>query len=292
MSASSAIFSPSSSTNGHNHLNAGLSLDQVRNFAPSAFAPAPHESRSDRYAYIPTSEVINGLVREGFVPFKASQSLSRIDGKQAFTKHMLRFRHRDAHAVNALGSIPEVILINSHDGSSAYKLFAGVFRFVCSNGLIVADSTVGSISIQHKGNVVDRVIEGSIEIINDSKKSLATIEAWSQVQLNQEEQLALATAAHSVRFADAEGEITTPIQPSQLLTVHRQEDNANDLWVTFNRIQEGVTRGGLRARGPRVNGRRGRAVTTRTITGIDQDLKLNRALWSLAEKMAELKAAA
>ena len=34
-----------------------LSDDQIRRVAPSIFAEAPHESRSERYSYIPTATV-------------------------------------------------------------------------------------------------------------------------------------------------------------------------------------------------------------------------------------------
>ena len=108
--------------------------------------------------------------------------------------------------------------------------------------------------------------------------------------------IALAEAAHTMRFADSEGKVTTPILPAQLLQARRHYDNGNDLWKTFNRIQENVIQGGLSGRtrssydelGRFVPSRR---VSTREIKGIDQDVRLNRALWTLAEKMADLKTA-
>lgn len=154
-----------------NRQQVALTLDQVRNYAPSAFAVSAHESRSSRYTYIPTSEVIAGLMREGFQPFKATQSRSRIEGKTEFTKHMIRFRHVDSITALKVGdSIPEVVLVNSHDGTSAYKLTAGLFRLVCSNGLMVADSTVGMLSIMHKGNIVNEVIEDLSRLSSNLKK--------------------------------------------------------------------------------------------------------------------------
>ena len=104
-----------------------LTIDALRSLIPSAFATKAHSSRSSRYAYIPTSEVLEGLVREGFAPYKAVQSKSRIEGKAEFTKHMIRLRHADAVAA-ASGNIPEVVIINSHDGTSAYKLLSGSLR--------------------------------------------------------------------------------------------------------------------------------------------------------------------
>jgi hypothetical protein len=285
-----------------------LTLDAVRHYAPSAFAVSAHESRSSRYTYIPTSEVIAALMREGFQPFKAAQSRSRIEGKSEYTKHMIRFRHADSVALANPEAIPEVVLINSHDGTSAYKLFGGIFRMICTNGMIVADELIGSLSVQHKGNIVHDVIEGSFQIIGQTAKTLDVVNDWGNLQLTSGEQGAFADAARELRFADAEGTIKTPITAAQLLAPRRQED-ANgtirwrgdstvgpkpDLWHTLNVVQENVIKGGLHGvqRGTDERGRMTRRnVTTREVRGIDQDVKLNRALWMLAERMAELKAA-
>lgn len=274
-----------------------LTIDALRSLIPSAFATEAHSSRSSRYAYIPTSEVLEGLVREGFAPYKAVQSKSRIEGKTEFTKHMIRLRHADAVAA-ASGNIPEVVIINSHDGTSAYKLLSGIFRMICTNGLISWEKKMGEISIHHKGNIVHQVIEGSFEIIGQSQKALGTIDNWSALQLTAGEQDAFAEAAHTLRFADADGKIETPITASQLLTPRRMADRsergawsrpAPDLYTTMNVVQENVIRGGLSARQPGTDRARGRMVTTREVKGIDQDVRLNRALWQLAERMAELK---
>lgn len=280
-----------------NNRHQPLTIDQIGQYAPSALATAAHESRSSRYTYIPTINVIEGMMRAGFQPFSASQSRSRVEGKNEFTKHMIRFRHQDVTAALAVGDvIPEVILVNSHDGTSAYKLIAGMFRLVCSNGLMVADQTTGSISVMHKGDIIAEVIEASNEIVNNSQKALSAAGEWSHLQLTSGEQSAFAEAAHSLRFADAEGKVSTPITAAQLLQPRRPDDQGGDLWKTFNRVQENVIKGDLHARTRShydENNRfvPGRRVSTRRVTGIDQDVKLNRALWALAERMAELKAA-
>lgn len=269
-----------------------LTIDQLRSAVPSAFATQAHVSRSTAYSYIPTSGVIEAMMREGFQPFNAKQGGSRIEGKSDYTKHMIRFRHPDMNiGVAKVGDVtPEVVLINSHDGTSAYKLIAGLFRLVCTNGMMVSDSTVGSLSVPHKGNVVDRVIEGSFEIVQQSRKAVEIAESWQGLTLSSGEQNALAEAAHTVRFAEPDGTVDTPITAAMLLNPRRSADMANDLYTVFNRVQENTVRGGLHARAQRRQGERiGRMVTTREVRGIDQDVKLNRALWMLGERMAELK---
>jgi hypothetical protein len=124
-----------------------MSNDELRRVAPSAFAEQAHESRSARYAYIPTLAVIDALRDNGFQPVKAMQSRSRM-GRHEFTKHMLTFAKLDgAEHIRVGDSIPQVNLINSHDGSSAYNLIAGLYRLVCNNGLMVADSFAQSVKL-------------------------------------------------------------------------------------------------------------------------------------------------
>jgi hypothetical protein len=103
-----------------------LAEDQMRQAAPSIFAEGKHASRSERYTYIPTIDVLRGLRKEGFEPFMVAQSKSRIEGKSEFTKHMIRMRH--AAQTDAKSEANEIILINSHDGASSYQMLAGVFR--------------------------------------------------------------------------------------------------------------------------------------------------------------------
>ena len=103
-----------------------LAEEQMRLAAPSIFAAGKHASRSERYTYIPTIEVLRGLRKEGFEPFMVAQGKSRVEGKSEFTKHMIRMRHA-AHA-EAKAEANEIILINSHDGASSYQMMAGVFR--------------------------------------------------------------------------------------------------------------------------------------------------------------------
>jgi hypothetical protein len=267
-----------------------LTLDEIAQRAPSALATRPYDAMSAKYTYVPTLGVIEAMIKAGFQPFSAVQSRTRIAGKGAFTKHMLRFRHQDVAQSLVVGAvIPEVVLINSHDGTCAYKLIAGLYRLVCSNGMMVSDAEIDAINITHKGNIVGEVIEGSHKLIADTQRSLGTVQNWTQLQLTDGEQHAFASAAHTLRFADSEGKTTTPITADQLLAPRRREDVGTDLWRTFNRVQENVVAGGLSAIQRDAEGRRVRRVSTRRINGIDQDVRLNRALWALAGKMAELK---
>jgi Domain of unknown function (DUF932) len=287
-----SFFSHRNDGNGYKRGMSVLTDDNLRELAPSVFAEQAHESRSSKFAYISTREVVDGLRENGFVPTFAKQGNSRVAGKADFTKHMIRFRHESSGMIRTLGAVyPEVVLVNAHDGTASYHLDGGLWRLVCLNGNVVCDSRFASLQIAHKGDIISKVIEGSFEVIEDSKRALERAGEWSGVTLNHDEQLLLAQGVHTVRFADHEGNVETPITPEQFLRVRRVEDRLQDLWTISQRIQENAIRGGLTAMGRDANNH-ARRVTTREVKGIDGDVRLNKAIWALTEQMAALKGAA
>lgn len=259
-----------------------LAEEQMRAAAPSIFATGRHASRSERYTHIPTIEVLRGLRREGFEPFMVAQSKSRIEGKTDFTKHMIRMRH--AAQVTGKSEANEIILINSHDGASTYQMLAGVFRFVCCNGL-VAGEVANDIRIPHKGQIAHGVIEGAFRVLEDFEAVAASCDAMKALPLDLDEQRAFATAALSLRYGErSEGMPPPPVTADQLIKARRPEDLGNSLWTTFQRVQENAMRGGQPGRSTQ-----GRRVQTRAVGSIDRSVTMNRALWVLAEEMRRLK---
>lgn len=266
-----------------------LTEDEMRRAAPSIFATSAHHSRSERFQPIPTIEVLRGLMAEGFMPVGVKQSNSRDASKVDFTKHLIRLRKLDSEVTHNVGdTICEVLLRNANDGTSAYDLMAGLFRIACLNSMVAQVGTLESVKVRHSGDVQHKVIEGTYTVINEAHKALAAPQDWSTVKMDRDERQIFAEAAHVIRFGDADGETDTAIKPEQLLIPRRYADRGDDLWTTFNVAQENATRGGLTAIGRDANGRR-RRTTTRGVNGIDQDIKLNRALFLLADKMAQLK---
>jgi hypothetical protein len=152
-----------------------MSDDQLRRAVPSLFAERAHESRSEKYAYIPTVHVLSALRKEGFEVMAARQTRVRDAGHRNFTKHMLRLRHADLKVDD---TFPEVILINSHDGSSAYQIMAGMFRLVCLNGMVVSDGRSETVKVPHKGDVRAQVIEGSYKVLESSAHALQAAAKW------------------------------------------------------------------------------------------------------------------
>lgn len=252
-----------------------LTHDELARYVPSVFSENKHESRSNRYTYIPTIQLLESLQREGFQPFFACQTRVRNPDRREHTKHMLRLRRENQISGQ---HVPEIILLNSHDGTSSYQMLPGLFRFVCQNGLVCGE-TFGEVRVPHKGNVVEHVIEGAYEVLGIFDRVEEQRDAMQSLLLPPIAQQAMAKAALTYRF----GEEHQPVTEEQILTPRRWQDASNDLWTTYQRIQENLMKGGLYGRNSS-----GNRTHTRAVKGIDGDVKLNRALWVMAENMLQL----
>lgn len=253
-----------------------LSEAQLNHIAPSIFATSGSDHVSSRYGFIPTIDVVRGLGKSGFHPVMALQCKPRLKERTEFQKHILRFRHESSVTEN--GIIPEIVMVNSHDGTSSYQLRAGIYRLVCANGMIVGDEMFCR-RVKHSGPVIEKVVEAANDLIEVVPISVRTVKEWEAIPLSIEHKIAFAEAASTLKWEDGE----CPVDPTDLFRAKRTEDRKNDLWTTFNVIQENMIRGKV---GYRTED--GRRASTRGVNSIHENVRLNTALWTLTEKMATL----
>ena len=253
-----------------------ISDEQLNALAPSVFASQPIAGVSDRYSFLPTSSILNGMRENGWVPVRAEQQSVRTEARRGFQKHLIRFARAEHLATWDKNQVrPEVVLLNSHDKSSAYQLHCGLFRLVCLNGMVVSDGTFARISIKHSGFNPDSVIEASFDVLEAIPRIMDKVKLFQDRILTDAERLALAAGAATYRWEDPN---KAPVNPSMLLNPRRYGDGAKDLWTTLNTVQENLTRGGQRDYSRRrPDG--SRMPKSRAIKGIDEDMKLNKALW-------------
>lgn len=283
---------------------ATLTLDDVRNAAPSVFANNPFPGMSSRYAFIPTAKIVEDMMSEGWAVRQASQSFVRTAEKRGFQKHMIRFaRVSDIERVNnlitrvdhntskTLAEFPEVVMVNSHDGSSTYQLSAGIFRLVCSNGLIVADSMFASLRVRHTGSA-NEIIGASYEILESADEIMQSVGAMKQIELTPAERKQFALGGAMVRYG-AEKLEDVPVNFERLLDARRAEDKAPTLWNTFNTVQENLMKGAQRIRLGEAHvtesGRYVRPCRTKAIKAVDATVKVNKSLWQMAGEILAAK---
>jgi hypothetical protein len=267
-----------------------LSLDAIRANVPSVLATQAHSSRSERYQFISTFDMIQGLEKEGFYPHHIMQGGSRDKEKRGYTKHLIRFRQGDM--VGRAGTTYEICLLGSHDGTTSWQMYGGVYRALCKNGNIYFEDQAVQVKLPHKGNILDKVIEGAFTVLDQKQLAYDRVDQFRAIDLNRDEQMAFANAASILRFGEEE---PAPVQAVRLLEARRTGDQGSDLWTVQNRVQENVIRGGISYTGTRRRQDGSTQVvhaSTRPVRSVDGDVKLNRALWTLAAEMAKIKSAA
>ena len=270
------------------HTNSNINQAEImdadlRSAAPSIFAAAPMPGASDRYTFLPTHRIVDTMRQEGWKPVEARQMGVRLIERSGFQKHIVRFQRRDQTA-EVDGFAPEVILLNSHDRSSGYQIHAGLFRFVCRNGLMVADSLIPSVHVRHTRHELPEIIEASFKILGQLPALADRVASFRDTTLRDNDAQLFATRALALRYPDP---ARAPIRAEQLLEVRRSEDAANNLWAITNRVQENLLRGGMRDSG-RTNqtGKPFRAM--RPIRGLQANVKINLSIWALAESFRNL----
>lgn len=255
--------------------------DLIKSQAPSVFTMKRHpEKTTDRYIQIPTTDVLEMFEKVGWITVKAAQARSHDAAGRTYKSHTLRLRHVSSLLENKLqvnGTYPEIIIRNSHDGGSTLRLMAGMFRLVCANGMVLSvGQSVGAI-VRHSGeNVLEAVMQGGIWVVKEAQHAQESSKIMSRVILTKQEQAKFVREVSNIVTGDAKR-----FAPAELLAVRREEDAKDSLWNVFNRAQENLVRGGMRMES--INGRPSRS---RPIVNADRDIKINSALWSLAEKWA------
>jgi len=262
-----------------------ITIDQAIEMAPCLTA-TPHTTRSDRYQHVPTTDVLSALMREGFKIHGLTAANPRQKDRVGFQKHLLRLRRPSDNWDKKRA--PELLLINSHDGSCSYQLMGGIIEFVCSNGLILGDNWT-SVRIRHKGlHPIDQVIDASYKVVKEFDYVQDAVAHMQETKLDTDAQLKFAEAALITRYGTDKDKI--PVEPDAINHARRNEDRNNSLWATYNRVQENMIRGGLSGEITATNGKR-RKTKLREVKGIDQSIRLNQSLFTLAEKYADLASA-
>ncbi len=258
-----------------------LTNDHIISLAPAAGSLEPINGVSSRYSFVPTLTAVDLLRDAGWFPVHAEQSLVRNAEREGYQRHLIRF------AKNGLsfdGERVDLVLYNSHDCGCSFRLIASVWRQICGNGLMVA-SEFANFSHKHIGFTPDAFIRSAHDIASAAGTIADRVDEMKVIEMTPDEKGVYANAAHSLIYDEPEN---APVRPNQLLDERRFDDKGNDLWTTFNVVQENVMRGGLKGMTRGDNGRIKRT-TTRPVKALDRNIKLNQALWYLTEKMAELK---
>lgn len=262
-----------------NQYDSYLTKQQIKNSAPLVFADQPtNPDVSGKYLFVNTETIIDDLAKLNWLPVQVAQRKGRKKEGTIFSKHMVAFQNPDIKITSKDGddAYPRILLTNSHDGMQAFKFSVGIFRLVCSNGLVVADEQFSDFKIKHKGynfdelrDVVRQAVEdlpNRVQVMNNMKNRILTVEEKNKLALD-----AMLIRAGIDTLEYDEDTIQEILEPT------RKADQGDDLWKVFNVVQEKIINGNFHAA---LKGAKVRKV--RKIKSFEKDIEVNKKLFKLA----------
>jgi hypothetical protein len=258
--------------------NEFLTKDQIREIAPSVFtAKADKRSTSKHYVHIPTEKVIDDMASLGWGVVDAKQVKARKNA--GYQKHMVVFGNDDLRIDGKDGDtvFPRILMTNSHDGKNSFQFQAGLYRLVCSNGLVIADAEFANMKIRHMGYDLNELSTVISEIVEKLPLTVECMNKLKAKELSEKEQIKFAKEALATRLDEKQISKYTSDDIVELLNPTREEDKGNDMWSVYNVIQEKIVHGMFE-----VYGVRGKVRKARKIKNFKQDTQVNQELYQLA----------
>jgi len=258
-----------------------LNMDELKMICPEIATPEINPALrkklgiTDRYVHVPTEKVIEDVMKLGWTPINAYRVASR--GQRTGTgRHMVKFVNYD-FMEEGKTEYPELLLTNSHDGTTAFKLDVGIFRLICSNGMVVKSQDFGSMRVRHYGYDFETIKGAVNDLVEQIPDYLKQVEDMKEQKLEREQMLEFARQAAMLRMTKVnESAIDEVVDVEDLLESTRKEDEGDGLWEVFNRLQEKVVNGKFNY----ALGKKERKA--RPVKGFKSQVKLNQDLWELA----------
>ena len=251
-----------------------LTNQEIAARCPQVFETSYSARRTQKYGQLTTATVIDSLRNVGYEVTNAfAQSVQAGKRPTIHNKHCVRLSHRNfLDTLTPADTRPEIVIVNSHDGSSSFRIMAGIFRLVCENGLIIADDMTANQRVCHwKGNSLDDVITCALNVAEQAQQSYELIDKMKSVNLSEKQQKEYAQKAAEIRLGFNK---TSKVNSAEnLLLPRRHEDNLTpSVWNTYNVVQENCIKGGQLV-GSRI---------LRPLTNISQNVIVNKELWKEA----------
>lgn len=276
-------------------LNKFMTKDEIRKVAPYVFSTKPtNPGVSDRYVMASTETIIDDMEKLGWGVVQCKQQRTNKNSSiRSF--HMVAFQNpdvvitRDGNDGEVVDSYPQIILVNSHDGFNSFKFMIGIFRCVCSNGLILATEQFEKITVRHINYTFEELRRTVAESIGKVEEHISIMNEMEKFELDEQQRREFAVNALAIRMGKEVDEVklkVTPAQVDELLEPERKEDEGTNLWAVFNVLQEKITKGEFRYGKTKL----GKARKARPITGPAKDIEVNQGLFKYATSYLRMAA--
>jgi len=244
-------------------------LDKLIAFTPSLDKNYRNNQKLYSKEYqIETLDVIDNLRNEGWKIKGSYQNLNK--RTHQISNHTIKMEHPDFNIANNKGgneALANLTISNSSIGKTPLSLDLGMFREVCSNGMVARD-TIQCQNINHTPKDYYKLDEILSSLNIKTHHVVKDFQKLQQKDLTYKQMVNLAAEAAKKRFG-----VKYNFNHNQLLNVVRDEDKGNSLWTVFNRIQENLTQPNrlIDLKGNYILG----------VNNIKEDIKINKQLSEL-----------
>ena len=258
-----------------------LSREQIASKAPAVLSNDYKETLSPRYTHIPTSVLLEDMNKLGWEVVDVKQQFSRKSTSMNHKKHLVIFRNPNLVIKGKDGDdvYPQILIVNSHDGSSSFQFRAGIFRLVCSNGLVVCTEDFGKTCLRHSGYTFTHLQAIVSELTKKIPNTIDLLNRFNNTTMTPAMMEEFVHRAIEIRFNDGKVHSVNAID---ILTPTRHEDDGNSLWKVFNRVQERLLQGNFVYN----NGNPRKPRKARSIKNLKRDIEFNEKLFFLASMYA------
>lgn len=261
-----------------------LTVKQLKSQAPAAFMNSPHERVSERYNFLPTTEIMKDLDKNGWVPITARQTKPyKHKDEINYVSHLISFAPKDmVRSITPSDTIPQLILLNNHQGYHSARVFMGLVRVICSNGLVRKEVTAVDVRLTHyKEQFESR--EFIIECMNNYSEVLTDIKSYQKIKLTDDKKIEFAKfmmkAIHKDDYKNKEFNFDNIILPL------RTGDQKNDLWTVFNIMQEKIIKGGIVSY-IKTEDNKVRQTTSRGFSNVYNEQQINIMIWGVMQQFS------
>ncbi len=264
-----------------------LTEDEIRQRCPLVFATSPTNDKvSEKYTVANTYTVIQDMEKLGWKVVRAAQRKATKKSSGRFSYHMVALQNPDIKITKQVDGgeetvecFPQIILTNSHDGLSCFQFRVGLYRCICSNGLVISDAELSEFKIRHIYYSFENLRAVVGRILEALPSKVERMSQMNNVLLSEDQKLDFAKKALSIRKGVKEEELQMDEETyKDLLTPVRKEDEGSSLWNVYNVLQEKIVKGGYTTA---EEGKKARKV--RKVTSFIKELDFSRRIDEVAQ---------
>jgi len=253
----------------------------VVNFDINVLNPAIQTTKvmSKYYQQMDTRVLIEEILELGIFELVSISVKKNRKGKdtEGRGKHVVKMRAINPVELNDEWLKPEIVIMNSYDGTSPLKVYVGIYRIICSNGLVIATKEFGQFSVRHMGTPAEAAFEVAMGFLKNLEIAVAKQKEMAAITLSDSQIEAFTRQALALRWDN----VKTDANVSNVAEVLRPEDEGSSLWKVYNRVQEALTIGGFKVEGMKRKGRPLKSAVADTV--------FNQQLFELAMSYATVQ---